>query len=139
MDSSIADDILSSAIFVPDRIILVYSGDSGFGSILLDVLKKAVGQEDCPLCEITNHPLGKRSAWRSCEARFGVPVSALHANELPDEWQLSRRSLPCILAQARNRHPIRLVGRDEIVACNHDVSALERAVRTALARFGGHS
>lgn len=48
----------------PDRLILVYDADSGLGAMLLDVVKKAVGREDCPLCEITYGPLGKRSTWR---------------------------------------------------------------------------
>jgi hypothetical protein len=46
----------------PDRLILVYDGDSGLGAMLLDVVKKAVGREECALCEITHGPLGKRGA-----------------------------------------------------------------------------
>jgi hypothetical protein len=56
------------------RIILVYNGDSGLGAMLLDVLRKAVGREDCALCEITYSPIGKRAPWTSREGRLGIPV-----------------------------------------------------------------
>jgi hypothetical protein len=54
----------------PDRVILVYNGDSGVGAMLLDVVKKAVGREDCPLCEITYGALGKA---RSVASVRGAP------------------------------------------------------------------
>lgn len=44
----------------PDRVILVYDGDSGVRAMLMDVLEKATGREECALCEITYGPLGKR-------------------------------------------------------------------------------
>jgi hypothetical protein len=141
MDASTPHDEPARAVpratTFPDRIILVYGSDSGFGPMLLDVVKKAVGQEDCALCEITHHPLGKRNAWRACEARLGIPVSALHRNELPDTWKIPHAALPCILAQFRTDRPSVLVSRDEILKCGGEVSALERCLRAALTGHGG--
>src|SRR4051794_29319114 len=73
-----------------DRIILVYDADSGLGAMMLDVVKKLVGREDCALCEITYSPIGKRAAWSACEARLGVAVQELHRDQLPADWGIAR-------------------------------------------------
>lgn len=121
----------------PDRIILVYDGDSGLRAMLLDVVKKAVGQEDCALCEITYGPLGKRDAWRACEKRLGVVVDELHRDEVPADWKLSRGALPCVLGRVGAGRPFILVTRDEIRACRGSVEAMERVLTNALAGHGG--
>lgn len=115
-----------------DRVILVYDGDGGLGAMLLDVVKKTVGREDCPLCEITYGPLGKRDAWRRCEARLGVIVDELHRDQLPEAWGISRTALPCILGRVRDERPSILLTRDEIEACGAEVDALEGRLRRAL-------
>jgi hypothetical protein len=122
----------------PDRLILVYDGDSGLGALLLDVVKKAVGREECALCEITNGPLGKRGAWRACETRLGVIVDELHRDQLPDAWGVSRSDLPCILGRSGTERPFAVVSRDEIISCRGSVDALEAKLVAALAiEIGG--
>jgi hypothetical protein len=115
-----------------NRIILVYDADSGLRAMLLDVVKKAAGKEDCALCEITYSPLGKREAWRRCEKSFGMRVEELHRDQLPPAWGISRGQLPCILLRGLDGPPIMLVSKDAISACRGSVEALERAVRSAL-------
>ena len=117
----------------PDALILVYDGQSGVRSMLLDVVKKAVGREDCPLCAITYGPLGKRRAWTACEARLGIPIEELHRDELPSAWSIAHGDLPCILARTGGANPTVLVTRAAILACAGDVGALERQIRAALA------
>lgn len=119
----------------PESLIFVYDGDSGLGALVLDVLKKAAGHEECALCEITYSPVGKRSAWKACEARLGLPVSELHRDQLPSGWSISRSELPCVLVRVADRTPAVLVTRDDIVACCGDVAALERCIRASLTRF----
>lgn len=121
----------------PDRLILVYDGNSGLGPMLLDVLKKAVGKEECALCEITYGPLGKRGAWRACEARLGMVVDELHRDQLPVEWRISREELPCVLARTRTEPPHILVSRDEILSCSGSVEALESKLQANLSAAGG--
>lgn len=116
----------------PDRLILVYDGNSGMRAMLLDVIKKAVGREDCPLCEITYAPTGKRSAWKACEARLGLPVEELHRDELPAAWNLAPKELPCILGRVGSELPFVLIGREEILACKASVDVLEQTIRAAL-------
>ena len=118
----------------PDTVILVYDGDSGLRAIALDVLKKAVGREDCALCEITNSPIGKRRAWAACEKRLGLVVQELHRDELPPAWRVDVGTLPCVLGQQGGATPAVLLTRDDIVACEGRVDALEERLQQALAQ-----
>lgn len=113
----------------PDRVILVYDGDSGLRAMLLDVVKKAAGREECALCEITYGPLGKRGAWRECEARLGVIVDELHRDQLPPEWAITREALPCVLGRVGTERPFVLLSKGEIEACGKRVDELDRKDR----------
>jgi hypothetical protein len=119
----------------PDRLILVYDGDSGLRAMLLDVVKKAAGREECPLCEITYGPLGKRRAWVECAARIDLAVDEMHRDELPAEWNVARGDLPCILARVGGDRPFVLLTRAEITACDASIDALDRRIRDALAKL----
>lgn len=121
----------------PDRIILVYNADSGLGALLLDVVKKAVGREDCSLCEITYSAVGKRAAWSACERRLGIPVEELHRDQLPPEWSIGASELPCILGRVDGERPYLLVSRAELAACAGRVDQLEARLREALGRPPG--
>jgi hypothetical protein len=116
----------------PDRLILVYDADSGLAALLLDVVKKAVGREDCALCEITYGPLGKRGAWRACESRLGVAVDEMHRDQVPAEWGLSRTDLPCVLGRVGTARPFIVAAREQIAACRGEVDALEARLVEAL-------
>ena len=118
----------------PDAVILVYDGDSGLRAIALDVLKKAVGREDCALCEITNSPVGKRRAWAAYAKRLGVVVSELHRDELPAAWNVERAALPCVLRQRGGDLPMVLLTRDDIIGCQGRIDALEERLQQALAQ-----
>lgn len=126
---------MSGAASRIDGLILVYDADRGVRAALLDVVKKAVGREECALCEITHGPLGKRGAWRACEARIGseVGVEALHRDELPAAWGLARDQLPCVLGRRGSATPFVVVPRARIEAMRGDVDALEAALREVLA------
>jgi hypothetical protein len=100
--------------------------------MLLDLMKKAVGREECALCEITYSPLGKRGVWRACDARLGVIVDELHRDQLPDTWEVSRTDLPCILGRAGVERPFVVVTREEILSCRGSVGALEAKLVAAL-------
>lgn len=118
-----------------DALILVYDADRGVLAALVDVVKKAVGREECALCEITHGPLGKRGAWRACEARLGpeIAVEALHRDELPAAWGLARDQLPCVLGRRGSEPPVVVVPRARIEAMRGDAGALEAALREVLA------
>jgi hypothetical protein len=115
-----------------NRLILVYNGDSGLRAMLLDALKKAVGREECSLCEMTYSSFGKRRSWVTCAARLGVPVEELHRDEIPPTWGISRTDLPCVLGGVSEATPIVVLTREEITACRGSVAELERRLAAAL-------
>lgn len=117
----------------PQSIILVFDADSGLRALVVDVLKKLSGREDCTLCEITYSPVGKRRAWVACARRLGVPIEELHRDQLPASWGITRAELPCILARPAQGDPTILVSRDALAACQGSVAELERRLREALA------
>ena len=120
----------------PDKIILVYDGDSSVTAMLFDIVKKTMGREDCALCAITYGPFGKREAWRQCEVRIGVKVDALHRDQLPNSWTLSRADLPCVLGQVGDAVPTILVSKGEIEASGGRAESLTARIMDALAARG---
>lgn len=115
-----------------DRIILVYNGDSGLGALLLDIVKKAAGREDCALCEIVYSPVGKRKAWTACASRLGVPIEEMHRDKLPAAWGIAPAELPCILGRTGDERPFVVLRRADIAACAGSVQQLEKRLRAAL-------
>ncbi len=115
-----------------DTVILVFDADGGVVAMLLDVVKKAAGREDCALCEMTYGPLGHRRAWSECVARLAVNVEELHRDRVPVGWGLGPRDLPCILVRTGDDVPTILLARDEIAACARDVLRLEARLHAAL-------
>jgi len=123
----------------PAGFILVFNGDSGLPAMLVDVVRKAMGQEDCALCEIVYSPLGKRRAWKACTARLAVPVQELHRDQVPSAWGITLDALPCILAQSgTGETPTLLFTRDEIARCGGSVEKLERMLHNALSGPGAN-
>ena len=116
----------------PDRLILVYDGDSGLRALLADVLKKLVGREECALCEITYSATGKRRAWAACEKRLGLIVDELHRDQLPEAWGISRAHLPCVLARNGEDRPFVLLTREDIARCQGSVERLDGRIAEAL-------
>jgi hypothetical protein len=117
-----------------DGLILVYNADSGLGALLVDIVKKVVGREDCSLCALTYGPVGKRRAWKACAARLGIPVAELHRDQLPAAWDIAASELPCVLGRAGAERPFVILSRAEIDACGGSVAELERRLRAAIAR-----
>lgn len=116
----------------PDRLILVFDADSGLAAMLLDVVKKVAGREDCDLCAITYGPLGKRGEWKSCEARLGVVVEELHRDQLPAAWGVTPAMLPCVLGRIGEEKPFVAVSKEEIAACGGRIEALEAKLRATI-------
>lgn len=115
------------------RIILVYNADSGLTALLMDVIKKAAGREDCELCEITYSPVGKRREWAACERRLGVAVEEMHRDQLPASWGIGRAELPLVLGRVGDERPFVILSRAEIAACRRSVQQLESRIRERLA------
>ena len=119
----------------PTRLLLIYRGDAGVIPMILDVLKKSVGIEECSLCHATFGPTGMKKAWNACEQSLEVPVVHLHRNEVPQDWRIREEDLPCILVDRAGARSV-LVDRAAIAACAGSPKRLEEAVRAALSRDG---
>jgi hypothetical protein len=119
----------------PTRLLLIYRGDAGLIPTILDVLKKSVGVEECPLCHATFGPTGMKKAWKECVQALEVPVEQLHRNQVPPGWQIREEDLPCILVERAGTRAV-LVDRAAITACEGSPERLEGAVRAALSREG---
>lgn len=131
--SSATDGAIGTPAGYPDRIILVYDGASGARAMVLDAVKKALGREDCARCAITHGALAKREAWRQCEARMGLKFDALHRDQLPEAWRLSRCDLPCVLGRVGDSMPFVLVPRSEIEASVGRAEVVKARILAALA------
>lgn len=116
-----------------DSLIFVYDGDSGVAAMMLDVLKKAVGREECALCEIVYSPVGKRRVWKACAARLGLAIAEMHRDRIPGDWNLKRDEVPCVLARVGSERPFVILKSDDIAACRGSADLLERRIRDAMA------
>ncbi|MFO0646496.1 MAG: hypothetical protein U0326_09685 [Polyangiales bacterium] len=120
---------------LPTRLVLIYRADAGVIPMIVDVLKKSVGIEECSLCHATFGATGMKRAWKACEQSLKVPVEHLHRNEVPPGWQVREEDLPCILVERAGARAV-LVDRATIAACGGSPERLEDATRAALAREG---
>lgn len=115
------------------RVIFVYNGDSGIPAMLMDAVKKALGREDCALCEIVYSPVGKRPSWRACQARLGIDVEEMHRDTIPPSWGLALDEIPCVLAPAVDgARPAVLVTRAELDGCRGSTGALEALISSRM-------
>lgn len=126
-------DVPAEEAKLPTRLILIYRGDAGVIPMILDVLKKSVGIEECPLCHATFGPTGMKKAWKECVQGLKFPVDQLHRNEVPRGWKIREEDLPCILVEHNDQRSV-LVDRATIAGCEGSPERLEAAVRAALSR-----
>lgn len=112
-------------------IVLLYDADGGFVPMLADVVKKTFGFEECPLCEIVYSPVGKRGAWKQCEAKLPYPVEHKHRNEVPPAWLQAAGELPVVALREGNRLTV-LLDRAALGACKADPVCLDAKIRAAL-------
>lgn len=117
-----------------DRLVLVYDADGGIAGELRYVAGKLTGAAHCALCDITHGLAGEKREWRECTRDLGLPVLALHRDELDEAQQAAAAgALPCVLAQLGDRYRV-LIDPAELEACDGRVERLQRRLQRALAR-----
>jgi len=127
-----ADEQAHDALAGIDGLVLVYNARSGALATAVDVVRKVFGRGVCSLCDMTHSAAGERAAWKACRAGIGVPVDALHSDELSGELTaLVGRSLPAVLARVGDKHVV-LLGPGELNALDGRVAALEGAIVAAV-------
>jgi hypothetical protein len=108
-----------------ERLLFVFSADSGSFNAFLDSAKKVLRIKGCTLCTITHGLAGEKSEWRECKEEIGVPVDYIHRDEISGELRsVVGDQLPCIVAQAGN-DLILLLAPDVLERCQGSVADLK--------------
>lgn len=109
---------------------LVYNADSGGLSAVVDSARKLFRLRGCTLCSITHGVLGEKSEWRSCKEELGVPVKALHRDQLALPLRDAvGENLPCVLADTESG-PRLVMGPDVLERCRGSVADFRGRLRT---------
>jgi hypothetical protein len=108
-----------------DRLIFVFSADSGALNAFLDSAKKVLRIKGCTLCSITHGLAGEKSEWRDCKEELGVPIEYVHRDEVsPDLQRVIGNNLPCVVAQTGG-DLVLLLGPDVLERCRGSVADLK--------------
>lgn len=108
-----------------DRLLFVFSADSGTFNAFLDSARKLLRIKGCTLCSITHGLAGEKSEWRDCKEEIGLPVDYVHRDEVSDELRrVVGDKLPCIVAQTGN-DLVLLLAPDVLERCQGSVADLK--------------
>jgi hypothetical protein len=111
-----------------ERLYVVYNADSDWWSLLVDVVRKLAGRDECPLCTLTHGATGERTSFQQCKESLGVPVDPVHRDELTPELRALGAELPFVAVKAGGALKI-LLDKPGVVALRGETDALERTLR----------
>lgn len=84
-----------------ERLIFVFSAESGSFNAFIDSAKKVLRIKGCTLCAITHGLVGEKSDWKDCRDELGVHIDYVHRDELDGELaRVVADRLPCVVAEA---------------------------------------
>ena len=113
-----------------DRLIFVFSADSGTLNAMLDSAKKLLRIKGCTLCAITHGLAGEKSEWRDCKEELGVPIDYVHRDEVSENLRsVVGDKLPCVVAQT-GEDLVFLLGPDVLERCQGSVADLKGRLQT---------
>jgi hypothetical protein len=108
-----------------DRLVFVFSADSGSFNAFLDSAKKFLRIKGCTLCAITHGLAGEKEEWRECKEELGVPIDYVHRDEVSEDLRrVAGDNLPCIVADAQG-DLVFLLGPDVLDRCRGSVADLK--------------
>jgi hypothetical protein len=108
-----------------DRLIFVFSADSGSFNAFLDSAKKVLRIKGCTLCTITHGLAGEKAEWRECKEELGVPIDYVHRDEVSEEIRrVAGDNLPCVVART-DGELVFLLGPDVLDRCRGSVADLK--------------
>jgi hypothetical protein len=108
-----------------ERLLFVFSADSGSFNAFLDSARKLLRIKGCTLCSITHGLAGEKSEWRDCKEEIGLPVDYVHRDEISGELRsVVGDQLPCIVAQTGN-DLVLLLTPDVLERCQGSVADLK--------------
>lgn len=113
-----------------DRLIFVFSADSGTLNAVLDSAKKLLRIKGCTLCAITHGLAGEKSEWRDCKEELGVPIDYVHRDEISEHLRgVVGDKLPCVVARTGEDF-VFLLGPDVLERCQGSVADLKGRLQT---------
>lgn len=79
-----------------DKLIFVYTADSGILNAIKDLIYKNVSPETymCSLCAVTYDNLGMKREWRQFVDQIGRQVEFIHRDELEEKYRITKVPLP---------------------------------------------
>ena len=111
-----------------ERLYVVYNADSDWWSLVVDVVRKLAGRDECPLCTLTHGATGERAGFRQCKESLGVPVDPVYRDTLMPELRALDLELPFVAVKAGSTFKI-LLDKPGVVSLRGDTAALERTLR----------
>ena len=112
------------------RFTAVYNADGGIVGEVRYVIGHLLGTAECALCDITHSPVRRKPEWDRMLARVGVPVTALHRNELdaPLLAAMGQTPLPAVFAHRPDGTITVALSAEQLDAMGGSVSEFERAI-----------
>lgn len=112
-----------------DRLIFVFSADSGSFNAFMDNAKKVLRIKGCTLCAITHGLAGEKTEWRECKEELGVQIDYVHRDEISEDLRrVAGDNLPCVVAQT-DGDLVFLLGPDVLERCRGSVADLKGRLR----------
>lgn len=112
-----------------DRLIFVFSADSGSFNAFMDSAKKVLRIKGCTLCAITHGLAGEKTEWRECKEELGVQIDYVHRDEISEDLRrVAGDNLPCVVAQT-DGDLVFLLGPDVLERCRGSVADLKGRLR----------
>ena len=119
-----------------DALLLVYDATTGPLQTAVEIVKKVLHINGCPLCDTTHGPRHEKAEWRSCREALGVPMRYFHKDGLTaDVERVVDGRVPCILAQV-DGELVRLLEPSVIHRCRGSVRNLRGKISYHAARKG---
>jgi hypothetical protein len=119
-----------------DRLSFIFDANSGFGSALVDSVRKVIRLNGCDLCAITHGITGEKKEMASCRESLGVQVDYVHRDEMDAEMvEATGNRLPAVLAHSGSSAFL-LLDRDVISRCKGSVGDLRGRIGFYAAKLG---
>jgi hypothetical protein len=118
-------------------LLLVYDATTGPMQTAVEIVRKVLYINGCPLCDTTHGPRSEKPEWKSCREALGVEVKYFHKDGLPPELvEVVGSEVPCILAHLADGSLLRLVEPDVIYRCRRSVRDLRGKIDYHIATKG---
>ena len=112
----------------------IYNADGGLLGEARYVVGHLVGLTSCSLCDITHSPIRRKPEWDAMVASLGVPLTALHRNELTPELSdfVSSITLPAIVGRTESGEFVHILTAESLATADGSVNVFRELLDEAL-------